>query len=124
MEISAATFALRALAQDTRLKVFRLLVGQGPAGMPAGEIARALAVPHNTMSAHLSLLARAGLIAARRNGRSIIYAVDLAGTQALLSFLMEDCCQGRPELCGLTLRDANAVEATPTGTRELGRDRE
>jgi DNA-binding transcriptional ArsR family regulator len=67
--------------------------------MAAGEIARALDIPHNTMSSHLSILANAGLIDSRRDGRSIIYSVNFDGTRDLLSFLVEDCCQGRPEVC-------------------------
>ena len=99
MELNTAVRQLGALAQETRLDVFRLLVRRGPDGAPAGEIARALGVPHNTMSSHLSILARAGLVAPRREGRSIIYRVDFDGTRALLAFLLEDCCQGRRELC-------------------------
>jgi DNA-binding transcriptional ArsR family regulator len=109
MEISKAIEALAALAQESRLKVFRLLVRQGPSGMAAGEIARTLHVPNNTMSAHLATLSRAGLIASRKESRSVIYAVDLAGTRALLSFLLEDCCRGRSELC------APLIEATLEG---------
>jgi ArsR family transcriptional regulator, arsenate/arsenite/antimonite-responsive transcriptional repressor len=109
MEISKAIEALSALAQESRLKVFRLLVRQGPSGMAAGEIARTLQVPNNTMSAHLATLSRAGLIASRKESRSVIYAVDLAGTRALLSFLLEDCCRGRSELC------APLIEATLEG---------
>src|SRR6476619_1109831 len=92
MDLTRATEALGALAQESRLKVFRLLVRQGPAGMAAGDIARALAVPNNTMSSHLATLSRAGLIGSRKESRSVIYAVDLDGTRALLSFLLEDCC--------------------------------
>jgi DNA-binding transcriptional ArsR family regulator len=95
----SATSMLGALAQETRLEVFRLLVRQGPDGAPAGEIARTLGVPHNTMSSHLSILAHAGLVASRREGRSIIYRVDFEGTRALLAFLLEDCCQGRKDVC-------------------------
>jgi DNA-binding transcriptional ArsR family regulator len=99
MEISYAVEALGALAQECRLKVFRLLVQSGAAGMAAGDIARTLAVPANTMSSHLAILTRARLVGARKEGRSVIYAVDLAGTRSLLSFLVEDCCRGEPELC-------------------------
>lgn len=99
MDLSKAVDALGALAQDGRLKVFRLLIRQGREGVAAGEIARALGVPHNTMSAQLAVLSRAGLVTARRVGRSIIYAADIDGIRALLSFLVEDCCQGRPEVC-------------------------
>lgn len=108
MEISSAVDALSALAQESRLAVFRLLVRAGPGGMPAGDIARKLGVPHNTMSAHLAVLSRAKLIAARKDGRSIIYTVDCEGTRALLFFLVEDCCQGEPESCALMLESTLA----------------
>jgi len=103
MDINETLKALGALAQESRLQAFRLLVRSGTDGLPAGDIARALDVPHNTMSTHLSILANAGLIRARRDGRSIIYRVDFDGTRALLAFLMEDCCQGRPEICAPAL---------------------
>lgn len=96
-----AVSTLSALAQRSRLDVFRLLVRRGPDGMPAGEIAGALEIPANTMSAHLAILNQAGLLNARRNGRSMIYSVDFDGMKTLMTFLMEDCCQGRPELCGV-----------------------
>jgi ArsR family transcriptional regulator, arsenate/arsenite/antimonite-responsive transcriptional repressor len=99
MDISEAISALGGLAQESRLKVFRLLMRAGSGGMPAGEIARALSVPSNTMSSHLAILTRAKLVQARRQGRSVIYAVDFDGTRALLSFLVEDCCQGEPAVC-------------------------
>jgi DNA-binding transcriptional ArsR family regulator len=99
MEISDAAGALGALAQASRLKIFRLLVQRGPEGMAAGDIARKLKLPHNTLSFHIAILARAGLVAARKEGRSILYSVDLEGTRALLGFLVEDCCRGDPELC-------------------------
>jgi ArsR family transcriptional regulator, arsenate/arsenite/antimonite-responsive transcriptional repressor len=100
MEASDAVGALSALAQESRLKIFRLLVRCGTEGMAAGAIAEALQVPHNTLSSHLGLLARAKLVTARKEGRSVIYTVDLAGTRKLLSFLVEDCCRGQPQLCG------------------------
>ena len=99
MEISTSVGALGALAQESRLKVFRLLVRSGPAGLAAGDIARKLHVPRNTMSSHLATLTRAGLISSRKESRSIIYAVDLEGTRALLSYLLEDCCRGKADLC-------------------------
>ena len=105
MDINSALRAFGALAQESRLRVFRLLVEHGDTGLPAGTIARALGVPHNTMSSHLGILAQAGLVQARRDGRSIIYAVDFAGTRALLGFLTQDCCKGRPEIC-IPLLDA------------------
>ena len=99
MELNIATQALGALSQESRLRAFRLLVRSGTDGMPAGEIARELEVPHNTLSSHLAILVNAGLIRSRRESRSIIYSIDFDGTRALLSFLMEDCCRGNPELC-------------------------
>ena len=103
MDVSSTVKALGALSQISRLEAFRLLVRSGSTGMAAGEIARALKVPHNTMSSHLSVLVNAGLIGSRRESRSIIYSIDFAGTRDLLSFLMEDCCRGRPELCAPVL---------------------
>ena len=99
MEVNQAEKALGALAQERRLRVFRLLVRAGLEGLAAGDIAQQLAVPANTMSTHLAVLSRAGLIVSRREGRSVIYAVDLEGTRKLLSFLVEDCCRGKPEIC-------------------------
>jgi DNA-binding transcriptional ArsR family regulator len=99
MDINITVRALAALAQDSRLKTFRLLVQSGPEGLAAGEIARHLEIPHNTLSSHLAILVNAGLVDSRRAGRSIIYSIDFAGTRDLLAFLMEDCCQGQPELC-------------------------
>jgi DNA-binding transcriptional ArsR family regulator len=91
---------LSALAHETRLAIFRLLVQQGPDGVPAGEIALRLSVPPPTLSFHLKELERAGLIQATRKQRQIIYAADFAGMRALIDFIMRDCCQGHPELCG------------------------
>lgn len=82
------------------MAVFRLLVRAGPEGMAAGEVAPAVGAVPSTLSHHLGLLERAGLILSRRDGRSLIYAADYAGTRRLLSFLVEDCCEGRSELCG------------------------
>ena len=97
MEINDATRSLAALSQQTRLEAFRLLIRAGTEGMAAGEIARALETPHNTLSTHLTVLANAGLVESRRDGRSIIYRVNFNGTRELLAFLVEDCCQGQPE---------------------------
>jgi ArsR family transcriptional regulator, arsenate/arsenite/antimonite-responsive transcriptional repressor len=99
MEAIEAVKRLSALAQEGRLAVFRLLVRAGPAGVAAGEIARALGVAPNTLSAQLGVLANAGLVTGRREGRSIVYAADYAGMSELLVHLAEDCCQGRPEVC-------------------------
>ena len=99
MESDSAISALGALAQGTRLDVFRLLVRHEPDGLAAGEIARQLDVPQNTMSAHLGILARGGLVRSRRNSRSIVYRADLDGLRALMLFLANDCCAGSAELC-------------------------
>lgn len=90
---------MAALAQPTRLEAFRLLVKHEPDGLPAGEIANTLAVPHNTLSAHLSVLSRAGLVTSKRSSRSIIYRADLQTFQEMTLFLLQDCCGGRPEVC-------------------------
>ncbi len=92
--------ALAALAQEHRLAIFRLLVKQGPAGMPAGEIGERIGIGPTSASFHLKELDRAGLIRARRDGRFIRYAFSTETMRDLLAFLTEDCCQGRPELCG------------------------
>jgi ArsR family transcriptional regulator len=99
MDTSHALAGLSALAQESRLKVFRLLVRRGPEGMAAGDIARSLKLPHNTLSSHLAILSRASLVKSRKESRSIIYSVDLEGTRELLSFLVEDCCRGKREIC-------------------------
>ena len=99
MESDAAILAFAALAQPTRLDVFRLLVRHEPDGMAAGDIARQLDVPQNTMSAHLATLSRAGLVTSERQSRSIIYRADLDRLQALVLFLLKDCCGGRADLC-------------------------
>ena len=99
MDTSRALAGLSALAQESRLKVFRLLVQCGPEGMAAGEIARQLKLPHNTLSSHIGILSRANLVKSRKESRSIIYSVDQEGMRELLSFLVEDCCRGKPEIC-------------------------
>jgi DNA-binding transcriptional ArsR family regulator len=99
MESTLAVRRLSALAHDSRLEVFRLLVRAGRDGLPAGDIARGLDVPANTLSAQLSVLGNAGLVTSRRDGRSIIYTAAYDGMSDLLVYLMEDCCQGRPEIC-------------------------
>jgi len=103
MDTMAATKTFGALAQESRLDAFRLLVRSGTDGIAAGSIARELGIPHNTMSSHLATLVNAGLVSARREGRSIIYSIDFEGTRALLSYLMEDCCQGQAEVCAPVL---------------------
>ena len=99
MEIPAAVETLSALAHGPRLTIFRMLVAEGPSGLPAGEIARRIGTPANTLSANLNVLSHAGLVASRRDGRSIVYSADYERMSALLSYLMEDCCGGAPEVC-------------------------
>ena len=99
MEMEDAVKRLSALAQEGRLEAFRLLVKAGPQGKAAGEIARALGVQANTLSAQLLVLSNARLVRARREGRSIIYSVNFESISHLLVFLMEDCCGGRSEVC-------------------------
>jgi DNA-binding transcriptional ArsR family regulator len=105
MDHIKAIAALAALAQTTRLDTFRLLVTREPEGVPAGELARLMAVPQNTMSAHLSILARAGLVSGERHSRSIIYRANLARLRELSLFLLKDCCGGRPEVCAPLIAD-------------------
>lgn len=99
MEKSLALKALAALAQETRLDVFRLLVRAGEAGLLAGEIGERLGVRQNTMSTNLAILLDSGLVRNAREGRAVRYFADLDGISRLLAYLMEDCCGGRPELC-------------------------
>lgn len=105
MESEEVVIALAALAQPTRLEVFRLLVRHEPEGLAAGDIARALAVPQNTMSSHLAVLSRAGLISAQRFGRSINYRAELSQLRAVMLFMLRDCCEGRPEICAPLIED-------------------
>lgn len=109
MESELAIKRLSALAQEGRLAAFRLLVKAGPDGVAAGEIAQALDLPPNTLSAQLAILANAGLIGSRRVGRSIIYSANHDGMTELLTYLLEDCCQGRPEICAPLGEIANRV---------------
>ena len=96
-----ALAALAALGQATRLSIFRLLVSAEPNGLSAGALAEGVGCPHNTLSTHVAILVRAGLVHGTREGRTITYRADAAGTRALIAFLVNDCCNGRPELCGL-----------------------
>lgn len=105
MDSEEALEAFMALSQSTRLDVFRLLVRHEPDGLPAGEVARRLGVPHNTMSVHLRVLAHAGLVAGERRSRSIVYRAALRRLNGLVLFLVKDCCNGNPTLCGTLVAD-------------------
>lgn len=105
MEIKEAVAALGALAQETRLSIFRLLVEAGTDGLPAGRIGEALDVPGATLSFHLKELSRAGLLASRQEKQFIFYAVDFERMAKLMAFLTQNCCQGMPEKC-LTMVEA------------------
>jgi ArsR family transcriptional regulator len=99
MDRTAVVATLSCLAQATRLEVFRLLVAAEPDGLAAGEMAETLGVPHNTLSNHLAILTRSGLIRGERRSRSIIYRASLASLSETLMYLVKDCCGGRPEIC-------------------------
>jgi DNA-binding transcriptional ArsR family regulator len=105
MDSIEAISAFAALAQTTRLDTFRLLVAREPEGVPAGELARLMAVPQNTMSAHLSILARSGLVSGERQSRSIIYRANLSRLREVTLFLLKDCCGGRPDICAPLVAD-------------------
>jgi DNA-binding transcriptional ArsR family regulator len=109
MEKKSAITALAALAQDSRLDIFRLLVQAGPEGLPAGRIGERLALPAATLSFHLSQLKQAGLVTFRREGRSLIYAAEYAAMNGLLAYLTENCCQGDASGCGVAVCDPAVV---------------
>jgi DNA-binding transcriptional ArsR family regulator len=110
MEKTDVIAALAALAQDNRLDVFRLLVQAGPEGMSAGAVASALDLAPNTLTFHFDRLRTAGLVAVRRDGRSMIYAAQFGIMNTLLSYLTENCCRGAPETCApLECRPSKAV---------------
>jgi ArsR family transcriptional regulator, arsenate/arsenite/antimonite-responsive transcriptional repressor len=104
MKQKDALAALAALAQDTRLAVFRYLIAAGFEGASAGDIAEAVGVPAPTLSFHLKELEQARLVTSQRQSRSIIYAANYERMRSLLGFLMEDCCRGQPEICNVTVK--------------------
>jgi DNA-binding transcriptional ArsR family regulator len=106
VELKEAAAALAALAQESRLAVFRLLVQRGPRGLAAGQIAERLGIPAPTLSFHLAQLGHAGLVGSRREGRSIIYAADYAGMQGLMAYLSENCCREDAGACAPAPRRA------------------
>lgn len=105
MESAEALACLAALSQPTRLETFRLLVRHDPEGLPAGEVARQLDVPQNTMSTHLAVLTRAGLLRSERLSRSIVYQANLERLRGMMLFLVKDCCGGRADLCQPLIAD-------------------
>lgn len=111
METIDAVAALGALAQESRLDVFRLLVQAGPQGLPAGEIAAALQLAPNTLTFHFDRLRAAGLVTVRRDGRQMIYAARFETMNALLGYLTQNCCGGAPETC-LPVRSCNPADAS------------
>jgi ArsR family transcriptional regulator, arsenate/arsenite/antimonite-responsive transcriptional repressor len=113
-----AISALAALAQPTRLAIFRLLVKREPIGITAGVIAETVGAPHNSLSSHLAILVRAGLLRSSREGRTIIYRSDVEGMRSLISFLIHDCCNGHPELCGLLGIDPRAASGYAPTTKK------
>lgn len=119
MSAPHALAALAALGQLTRLEIFRLLMRSEPDGLPAGVIAETIGCPHNTLSSHLSILARSGLVRGTREGRSIVYRADVDGIRTLIGFLVTDCCHGHPELCHLQ----DAISETKCGCAPGGKGR-
>lgn len=116
MKTKQAIDALGALAQETRLKIFRLLVQRGPEGVAAGAIAEALEIPGATLSFHLQQLMHAGLITQRRLSRQLIYAADFTAMNGLVSYLTENCC-GRDQACAPECEPENAGRATASRKR-------
>lgn len=112
MEKSEVLVALAALAQESRLDIYRLLVEAGPEGMPAGHIGQRLGVPSATLAFHLKELKHAGLITFTREGRSLIYAAVYPRMNGLLAYLTENCCQGHPAACGLGVGAVGCAVAT------------
>ena len=115
MSAPHALAALAALGQPTRLEIFRLLMPAEPHGLPAGTIADEIGCPHNTLSSHLAILARSGLVRGTRDGRAIVYRANVDGIRLLVRFLVNDCCDGHPELCALqdALREAGNCGPAP-----------
>jgi DNA-binding transcriptional ArsR family regulator len=93
MDIKEALVAFDSLSQDTRLRVFRLLVEYGPEGAPAGTVSESLSIPHNTLSFHLSHMSHAGLVVSRREGRSIVYRANFEFFSGLIRYMVKDCCR-------------------------------
>lgn len=121
MSAAHALSAFAALGQPTRLEIFQLLMRCEPKGLPAGIIAEKIRCAQNTLSSHLGILARAGLVRGTRDGRSIVYRADVEAMRALMTFLVMDCCNGHPELCGL--QDALRPQRCDCGSAGVKRKR-
>lgn len=117
MKDQIAVDMLGALAQEHRIRIFRLLVKAGPSGTPASEIAEAVGISPTSASFHLKELQRTDLLVATRQGRFIRYAVHIEAMRQLLTYLTEDCCQGQPELCGSAIAATRALCTSKGGTR-------
>ncbi|MFN7026212.1 MAG: ArsR/SmtB family transcription factor [Pseudorhizobium sp.] len=117
MDKIQAISALSALGQQTRIDVFRLIVQNEPDGMAAGDVARQLVVPQNTMSTHLGILVQAGLLRSERRSRSIIYRAELDHLRAVLLYLIQDCCGGNDSLCQPLIDDLACCSSTFNGVR-------
>ena len=118
MKTTEAVIALGALAQETRLSIFRALVQAGQQGLPAGRIAEGVGVPASTLSFHLKELAAAGLVNSRPEGRFIYYTADYAAMSELVSYLTEKCCQGMPAPQMARIGQAVASCCAPSSTKQ------
>lgn len=118
---NVAVQALAALAQETRMTAFRRLVAAYPDSIGAGDIARGCKVPQNTMSTHLAILTRAGLLRVERNGRQMNYQADLDGFSAVVMYLAKDCCDGRGDLCASLIAGLSSDHIIEKGTHRLRR---
>jgi DNA-binding transcriptional ArsR family regulator len=112
-----ALAALSALGQPTRLAIFKSLVRQEPKGLAAGELAKLVGCPHNTFSTHIGILSRANLVYGTREGRSIVYRADAGGIRSLITYLVKDCCNDRPDLCGLAASESEKCGCVPQPTK-------
>jgi DNA-binding transcriptional ArsR family regulator len=118
MEIKEAAGALAALAQESRLSIFRLLIKAGPQGLSVGRIAEALEIPGATLSFHLKELARAGLVSSQKEKQFFYYSVDFARMAELMTFLTQNCCRGMPEECLSGVENALSRCCTPQPSRK------
>ncbi len=120
-ESDRALSGLAALGQPSRLQIFRLLMRHEPDGLQAKAISESVNMPHNTLSTHLAILARAGLVTGERRGRLIIYRANIQGMRRLISFLVMDCCQGAQEVCCFSTEAASAPEPVSAKGRKPAR---